>query len=215
MRLVTATYFETVEHTCVDPRGKHCFGYAPGDVHTDGPSRALRVCMDEYEAPNRRGARPIVMKDAREAGAFCAAHGKRLCTEAEWESACEGAERRPYLYGWRTDEAICNSGKPWRPFDQAALAAGGARADAEVARLWQGEPSGARAHCVTPEGISDLLGNVEEWVTARPGRPYPVALKGGFWAKPWTTCRGTNDAHEGSFRFYEIGFRCCRDPDAP
>ena len=35
---------------------------------------------------------------------------------------------------------------------------------------------------------------------------------GGFWAKPWTGCRGTNDAHEPSFEFYETGFRCCADP---
>jgi hypothetical protein len=35
---------------------------------------------------------------------------------------------------------------------------------------------------------------------------------GGFWAKPWTGCRGTNDAHEPTFAFYETGFRCCADP---
>jgi hypothetical protein len=35
---------------------------------------------------------------------------------------------------------------------------------------------------------------------------------GGFWAKPWTGCRGTNDAHEPSFTFYETGFRCCAEP---
>jgi hypothetical protein len=35
---------------------------------------------------------------------------------------------------------------------------------------------------------------------------------GGFWAKPWTGCRGTNDAHEPRFTFYETGFRCCAEP---
>ena len=43
-------------------------------------------------------------------------------------------------------------------------------------------------------------------------RLYPGSLMGGFWAKPWTGCRGTNDAHEPTFTFYETGFRCCADP---
>ncbi|XYH93877.1 hypothetical protein ACMHYB_39410 [Sorangium sp. So ce1128] len=36
--------------------------------------------------------------------------------------------------------------------------------------------------------------------------------KGGYWSKPWAGCRGTNDSHGPMFRFYEIGFRCCKDP---
>ena len=57
-----------------------------------------------------------------------------------------------------------------------------------------------------------MMGNVEEWVASRSTRPRPGALMGGFWAKPWTGCRGTNDAHEPTFTFYETGFRCCADP---
>jgi formylglycine-generating enzyme required for sulfatase activity len=65
---------------------------------------------------------------------------------------------------------------------------------------------------VSSFGIYDMQGNVEEWVASRPGRNLPGALMGGFWAKPWTGCRGTNDAHEPGFQFYETGFRCCADP---
>jgi formylglycine-generating enzyme required for sulfatase activity len=61
-------------------------------------------------------------------------------------------------------------------------------------------------------GVFDMMGNVEEWVTTRKGRRFPGALMGGFWAKPWTGCRGTNDAHEPGFVFYETGFRCCAEP---
>ena len=51
--------------------------------------------------------------------------------------------------------------------------------------------------------------------SSRP-RKFKAALMGGFWAKPWTGCRGTNDAHEPeNFRFYEVGFRCCKDPASP
>ena len=55
-----------------------------------------------------------------------------------------------------------------------------------------------------------MMGNVEEWVTSRKGRRYKGALMGGFWSKPWTGCRGTNDAHEEAFVFYETGFRVLR-----
>ena len=79
-------------------------------------------------------------------------------------------------------------------------------------RLWQGAPSGAFDSCVSPFGIYDMMGNVEEWVTSRKHRKHPGALMGGFWAKPWTGCRGTNDAHEPTFTFYETGFRCCSEP---
>ncbi len=211
-RLVVREHWEKVEHVCTDQRGKYCFAFEPGVVQAEEPRTPIRVCMDTYEAPNVRGQRPIVMKNASEAEEFCGKRKKRLCSEAEWEVACEGDAKLPYVYGWKSDIAICNSGKAWRPFSEAALRAGGATADDEVARLWQGEPSGSYPGCVSREGVQDLMGNVEEWVSSRPERQFRAALKGGFWAKPWSTCRGTNDAHDMSFRFYEVGFRCCADP---
>lgn len=210
-RLVERDHAEVVEHDCTDLRGKHCFAFTPDVTRASGPVTHVRTCMDVYEAPNVRGSRPLVMKSGVEAERFCGAQGKRLCSEIEWESACEGDAHKPWVYGWKSDATSCNSGKGWRPFDVEALNAGGARAQAEVDKLWQGEGSGARAACVSQDGIYDLVGNVEEWVTARPTRPFRLAMMGGFWAKPWTGCRGTNDAHEPGFKFYEVGFRCCKD----
>ncbi len=82
----------------------------------------------------------------------------------------------------------------------------------EVERLWQGALSGDYEACRTPQGVHDLTGNLEEWVTSSRPRKFKGVLMGGFWAKPWTGCRGTNDAHEPTqFKFYEVGFRCCKD----
>ena len=213
MQLVDHDHFDEIEHDCTDQRGKHCFAYAPGVTRTKSPAPDHEhFCVDRYEAPNVKGEKPIVMASGVEAAAWCTAHGKRLCSEAEWETACEGPEMKPWVYGWKADPKPCNSDKTWRQFDERALSSGGDVAEAEVQRLWQGEPSGARASCVSAYGVYDLVGNVEEWVTARPSRPFKMALMGGFWAKPWTGCRGTNDAHEPGFRFYEVGFRCCADP---
>ena len=212
MRLVEGDHWATVEQECENERDGRCFGFVPGVVRTVDPKEPIRTCMDAFEAPNVKGGKPIVMKTAPEAEEWCKRRGRRLCREAEWETACEGAERRPFVYGWKQDNAVCNSGKAWRSFSESALRSHGEEADAEVARLWQGEPAGSRARCVSKEGVYDLIGNVEEWVASSPGRAYRTTLKGGFWAKPWTNCRGSNDAHDPQFRFYEVGFRCCSEP---
>jgi formylglycine-generating enzyme required for sulfatase activity len=168
--------------------------------------------MDQFEAPNRRGAKPFVLRSYDSAARWCKQQGKRMCEEAEWETACEGPERLPWVYGWAVDKQACNSDKAWKPVDFAKFGRDSDAAQEESARLWQGSPSGRYARCVSSFGVYDLMGNVEEWVTSRAGRKFPGALMGGFWAKPWTGCRGTNDAHEPTFAFYETGFRCCAEP---
>ena len=216
MRLVKGIHRDEVQHLCVDPRrdtkDTHCFAYWEGITAEEGAATDIAVCMDQFEAPNRRGERPYVMRSFNNAKRWCEERGKRVCSEQEWELACEGSERRPLAYGWKVEKSVCNSDKGWRPFDVKKLAAGGEESKAELDRLWQGTPSGSRLACVSSFGIFDMMGNVEEWVATRSGRRWPGALMGGFWAKPWTGCRGTNDAHEPTFTFYETGFRCCADP---
>jgi formylglycine-generating enzyme len=216
MRLVAGTHAEEVQHLCVEPRkdkkDTHCFAYWEGGTAEEGARTDIRVCMDQFEAPNKKGARPLVMQSFRMAERWCSERRKRVCTEQEWELACEGDERRPLAYGWAVNRTTCNSDKQWRPFDAAALQAGGDEEKKELEKLWQGATSGTYLSCVSPSGIHDMMGNVEEWVATRKGRKFPGALMGGFWAKPWTGCRGTNDAHEPTFTFYETGFRCCSDP---
>jgi len=203
MRLVDHDHYDIIDRFCTDLREKnHCYAYRPGSNRPRGKPRHLRFCMDAYEAPNVRGEKPIVMQSSLDARAWCEARGKRMCNEVEFESACEGPEMLPWPYGWAADGDACNSHKPWREFHAEVLYKGGAAMDAELARLWQGEPSGSRPRCVTREGIFDLVGNVEEWVSSRPSRTWvPVTLIGGFWSKPWTGCRCANDAPEPSFRF--------------
>jgi sulfatase modifying factor 1 len=217
MRLVAGTHYDDEQHLCVDPRrdakDTHCYAYWEDLTAEEGRATEIRVCMDQYEAPNRRGEKPFVMRSFDSARTWCADRGKRPCSEQEWELGCEGPEHRPLSYGWRVDATLCNSDKKWRPFDVKKLYSHNAEEqDAEILKLWQGAPSGAYASCVSSFGIHDMNGNVEEWVASRPGRRYPGSLMGGFWSKPWTGCRGTNDAHEPAFTFYETGFRCCADP---
>jgi sulfatase modifying factor 1 len=159
------------------------------------------ICIDKYEAPNTYGAKPWVMQSALDAQEKCQSWGKRLCHEAEWEDAC------------RLTSEPCNNDKRWMKWDRKT-----ANSTSEITRLWQGIPSGSMETCRTPNGVYDLTGNVEEWVisgkdTRGKDRDWPFTLKGGWWAKI-TPCHKSNDAHEPTFRFYQTGFRCCKDQHA-
>ncbi len=216
MRLVQGEHYDNTAHVCRDAskgnKDTHCYAYEPDITTLEGPVTKVHVCMDRFEAPNRRGAKPMVLQSHRSAKRWCAKQGKRMCHEREWELACEGTEHRPLAYGWQVDRRLCNSARKWKPVNFEAFGRDFASAKKESLRLWQGSRSGRYRNCVSPFGIYDLMGNVEEWVDSRETRKHPGSLMGGFWAKPWTGCRGTNDAHGPTFAFYETGFRCCKDP---
>jgi hypothetical protein len=180
--------------------------------------RAGGFCIDRYEAPNRRGAHPLVMQSANDANEWCTDHHKRLCTEDEWISACQGEERRTYPYGTEHVDGRCNDDKTWQKVDEALLAKWPApEAKAHAKELYQATPSGSKRKCVSQAGARDMTGNVEEWVvrTREHANAWPYILIGCYWSgcyggnKP--TCHSTNNAHGPEFRFYETGFRCCRD----
>ncbi len=185
------------------------------------PKNMVRVrdfCVDRFEAPNRRGARPLVMQSAKDAEAWCSERTKRLCSEDEWITACEGEERRAYPYGNEHVEGRCNDDKPWQKVDESLLAKWPAASAKEQAKtLYQATPSGTKRKCVSAAGAHDMTGNVEEWVvrTREHANAWPYLLVGCYWSgcygggKP--TCHSTNDAHGPDFRFYETGFRCCKD----
>jgi formylglycine-generating enzyme required for sulfatase activity len=211
---VEGVHRDQVDRLCLDFRGQHCFAFWPEFVAYEGTATPIRACMDRYEWPNTKGALPVVMESYVEAQRSCASVGKRLCTEYEWETACEGPDARPWPYGYRFEKGVCNTDKTYRPVSEAKLASKNvAVRERETQRAWQGEPVGTHPACVSPFGVEDMTGNVEEWVhTSRPEWQYESSLKGGYWSKPWAGCRGTNDSHGPQFRFYEVGFRCCKDP---
>jgi formylglycine-generating enzyme required for sulfatase activity len=183
--------------------------------------RVRAFCIDRHEAPNRRGARPLVMQSANDASAWCSAHRKRLCTEDEWIATCEGEEHRAYPYGSEYVDGRCNDDKPWQKVDEGVLAKWpSTEAQALAKSIYQATPSGSKRKCVSESGARDLTGNVEEWVvrTREHANDWPYILIGCYWSgcygggKP--TCHSTNNAHGPEFRFYETGFRCCRDAKA-
>jgi sulfatase modifying factor 1 len=174
-------------------------------------------CIDRYEAPNAKGEIPFALVTAYDGEAWCTERGKRLCTQEEWVRACQGPHHRRYPYGNEYREGVCNDDKDWILVHWKALAKWPRDpALEEATRLFQADMSGARAECLSEEGVADLTGNVAEWVrrSTPSGRTgYDHVLKGCYWAgcykDPRPSCAFTNAAHPGTFRTYEAGFRCC------
>ncbi len=142
----------------------------------------------------------------------CEAAGKRMCTEAEWVAACQGAapvdddgdgeladdmiEGNAYPYGDFHEGGTCwdnrvrpgPTGEPWRP-------------------VYTGEMPG----CVTAAGVYDLVGNVEEWVG---NSPETAVLLGGAFDTPddHARCYRRNDTFGAGYANVRTGFRCCSGP---
>src|SRR5262249_24384579 len=69
---------------------ERCLRYKDPSVCVSKKRVHMSFCMDRYEYPNRPGELPRVLTSWEQASAVCAEEGKRLCTEPEFNFACEG-----------------------------------------------------------------------------------------------------------------------------
>ncbi len=215
---VEGDYCPLVEQKCLrwlDPQSKlQCaeFAKTSANDHCAMKTRHQHFCIDRYEWPNKLGALPAYMASWNDAKASCESAGKRLCGDTEWTLACEGPEMQPYPYGdgYARNNLACNIDKPYI-WPQPEKVYDPATRSHELARLDQREPSGSRSACVSPYGVRDMVGNVDEWVVnvSQYGQPHMSGLKGGYWGPVRTRCRPMTTAHDETFRYYQIGFRCC------
>ena len=191
----------------------------------ESPSRCVSkkrkyssFCMDRFEYPNKLGEKPRVLTSWTHAKKLCEGVGKRLCTEDEFNFACEGPDMLPYVYGFKRDKNVCNIDKDYRypdhskvmlEYDECLLEPW---CKAEIERLDQREPIGQRTSCVSWAGVYDLNGNANEWVEIPKEKPpNRSGLKGGWWGPVRGRCRPTVTFHKESDYGYEAGFRCCTD----
>jgi sulfatase modifying factor 1 len=182
-----------------------------------GTKTKKRFCMDTYTWPNEKGARSEVMNRFHQAQVKCAAVGKRMCTESEWNLACEGPQMLPFPYGYVRDTNKCHGDMEWDSPDMPKVAK---RDPEELARLWKGVRNGSQPECISPYGVADLPGNTDEVVQSEsfnePGfkGKFDSIHTGGPWYKGVRNqCRPKIYTHDEGFYYYFLGFRCCAEPD--
>ncbi|AKF02990.1 hypothetical protein DB32_000138 [Sandaracinus amylolyticus] len=169
----------------------------PDASATSAGSASHRVCSEP-------GRRPWVNVTYAQAQAACASVGARLCTEGEWERACEtsagSACTWSYASGCSTFSASTCNGN-----ENDTGSASGDQDDVLA--------TGARAMCYASWGsarVYDLSGNVAEWTERRAAGVNP--LRGGSSTSPsgGTTCQFDFVVAGDAYATPGVGFRCCR-----
>jgi formylglycine-generating enzyme required for sulfatase activity len=187
-----------------------------------GTCRAPTTCAGgepTYSDPGMAG-HPVVCVDWHQVNAYCAWAGARLPTEAEWEKAARGTDRRIYAWGNTFDGSkanFCDLNCEFEYKDGGANDGYG----------WTA-PVGSYSLGASPYGAFDLTGNVWEWVADWYDANYYAdspainprgassgdfrVLRGGSWGNVWSSLRVpnryfTNPANTS----YYVGFRCAAD----
>jgi formylglycine-generating enzyme required for sulfatase activity len=174
----------------------------------------------EVRAVSKPGVVPQGYVSRDQAIRACAASGKRLCTEAEWTSACRGDPPHAFPYGDARVKGVCNEAGispllvlyPAEPERYRDGPMNDPRLNQQPKTLAH---TGEYARCTNSFGVFDMVGNLHEWVMS--SRP---TFRGGYYQDTHRNgdgCAYRTTAHAAAYHDYSTGFRCCADasPAAP
>lgn len=206
-RHLIATCFLLVLNACGDTSAgsvgerSHCpdemVYIASMSVCIDRYESALRGSGDRIEAVAEEGEIPASGVSWFTARQACTNAGKRLCRSSEWQRACQGGEELEWMYAATAEDERCN------------VAPNGADIPGREV-----EPSGHREACRSEDGVSDLLGNVSEWVDATDPSGLLRELRGGSYGgyTHHSRCFASNPTFQPpDIESEGLGIRCCRD----
>ncbi len=146
--------------------------------------------IDVFPYPNEEGAIPLTNVSQDAALSLCTEHGKRLCSELEWERACKGPDNLRYEYGDTYRAERCGTGA-----------------------VPQMRPTGIRVACRSGFGARDMHGGAWEWTASDWGRgvsPGFVSVRGGDSPEGELVGRCANArAQKPTQSSGTTGFRCC------
>ncbi len=158
-------------------------------------------CIDRYEYPNQRNALPLHNVSWNEASDLCEKNKKRLCTESEWERSCKGPwstmlnQQFPYGNTWRDNACNVKNFNSLKEDREGELT-----------------PSGDYPDCASSEGVTDLIGNLQEWTSSKGQDSAKYMVKGGSFLTPKFQSRCSFGRDESPLtKQSDIGFRCCKD----
>lgn len=180
------------------PAGEVRLGTRPGSAGRNPAAEAdaVRVQVpafhiDRLPHPNDPDVPPTRVVDRKQAAGLCAKEGKRLCSEVEWERACQGEAGRAYPTRdgrWPAEEDATPCGE-----DGLACASGfGVLRMGTDAREWTSSD--------TTAGLGDRLRT--------------AVVRGAASDAPAEAHRcAARDAATPDSRSKSLGFRCCRGAD--
>jgi len=162
----------------------------------------------EHRSCSVAGVLPWANATWIEANQACQDAGYRLCTEAEWQEACEGPSNLQYPYGMGYDPDACN-GNDYDPdctgFDDD---------DVQPTGTPYGCPAPGSSICESDYLALDLSGNLKEWTSTQVGSsPVTYRVRGGSYdnSAGALTCDFDFTSNEPDFFYFNLGFRCCSD----
>jgi formylglycine-generating enzyme len=190
-------------------RFARCMKYSPASSICLGSTVHKSFCMDQYEYTAPGETLPTTMVNFHQAKQICENNGKRLCTETEFEFACQGSENYPYSTGYERPDGICNI-----DVEKDLVRPGDVRIRKSLL-----VPSGSMKECRAKDtAVWDLNGNEDE-ITVRdrslaPSSPketgtHANALKGGWMGPVRNRCHPATTAHDDGYYNTITGFRCC------
>jgi hypothetical protein len=166
----------------------------------------------KIRARSAPGAVPQSYISQIQASQACAEAGKRLCTDAEWLSACRGSKKTQFPYGNTDRPGACNDRRDRHPAIEY-LESNDVYARLEHPCINQVPNTvaltGSKSECKTPEEVFDMVGNLHEWTADRNG-----TFRGGYYVESTLNGRGCDyvtTRHDAIYWDYSIGFRCCAD----
>jgi sulfatase modifying factor 1 len=144
--------------------------------------------IDLYPYPNEPNKPAKLGVTHDEASKLCAARGKRLCTELEWEYACKGPKNATYMWGSGFKKGKC---------------------DGQLDHV-----IGKRPECKTDPGAMDMMGVALEWTASDWERGTPTGDKVVRGARAekvsWLSARCTHARKRNPHQTFDnVGFRCC------
>lgn len=123
-----------------------------------------------------------------DASRVCLAAGFRLCSNEEWQRACQGERLWHFPYAMHHAPGTCND---------------------HVSGSGAMEPTGTHADCRTPEGAYDMSGNAWELTMDGARRGASWKINAVMFRPDSARCDMFFDVSDG-FADDDVSFRCCR-----